>query len=603
MEKKEKNSTMKSNLYFLRLIHRASPGRIPMAMTVVFFKSVSNFLFDVYLIRYIVNGLQTGLSFRSTALFLLAVAGYHALVCLLENYYTEIFVPSSDLAISGYLHKLVFAKAKEVELACFENPAFYNKYVKATGELAKRSGQLLSTVTSIVRCVFLLLATSFLIFVIDPLLIVFAVLPTVMNLLLGKYQNNLRHEHSVKMKESGRTRDYVNRTFYLADYAKEMRLTQLYKVMFRRLDETIKEMKAQIDKDGFRLACFGYLFMAVSDIVVYLGTILYAAFRTLVSGTMLFGDCVVVINTINSTMQAMQAMSGILVRFQGHALYINDLRHFLEHESTIPDVETAADAPRKASLSLNHVSFCYDGQTKNALSDINLTLRHGEKVALVGHNGAGKTTLIKLILRLYDPTEGEVTLSDIPIKDLRLGSYRERFGAVFQDYRVFSLSVTDNVLLKGNITDEERVIALNGMEKSGILPKVETLPFGADTVLTKEFDSNGAVLSGGECQKIAIARVFAKDCEFIIMDEPTSALDPIAEYEMYEAMKEVCRDKTVIFISHRLSSATLADRVYLMEEGRIAEEGTHAELLEKNGKYADMWRKQAEKYAEEATIR
>ena len=215
---------------------------------------------------------------------------------------------------------------------------------------------------------------------------------------------------------------------------------------------------------------------------------------------------------------------------------------------------------------------------------------------MVGHNGAGKTTLVKLLMRLYDVTEGEIQLNGRPIKEYKLKGYRNLFSVVFQDFKVFAVSVLENILLKADITKEEKNRAVSGMKDAGIYDKVMSLEKGCETVLTKEFDENGAVLSGGETQKIAISRVFARDCPIAILDEPSSTLDPLAEYAMYEAMMNACRDKAVIFISHRLSSAVLADRVYLMEKGEIIESGTHRELLEKGGKYADMWSKQAEKY-------
>ena len=176
------------------------------------------------------------------------------------------------------------------------------------------------------------------------------------------------------------------------------------------------------------------------------------------------------------------------------------------------------------------------------------------------------------------------------------------FATVFQDYNIFSLSVLENVLLKENIDETEKLAAVTALKESGAYDKVLSLSNGVDTILTKEFAEDGAVLSGGEYQKIAIARVFAKPCDIAIMDEPSSALDPIAEYKMYKAMTEACKDKTVIFISHRLSSAVLADKVYLIKDGEIAEHGTHFELLKKSVIYRDMWNKQAEKYVEKAEV-
>ena len=243
------------------------------------------------------------------------------------------------------------------------------------------------------------------------------------------------------------------------------------------------------------------------------------------------------------------------------------------------------------------MSFSYTEQGEQVLSDVNLTFKAGERIAIVGHNGAGKSTLIKLLLRFYDPTEGEILLNGESIKNYRLSSYRGLYGTVFQDYRLFAVSVAENVMLRGGLCDDDMKTVEAALESSGISEKVSGLERGAETVVTKEFDKNGAVFSGGEAQKISIARIFAGSSEIVILDEPTSALDPIAEQKMYQNMFAACKGKTVIFISHRLSCAAAADRIYMFENGRIAEQGRHSELLARGGKYADMWHKQADSYS------
>lgn len=283
-------------------------------------------------------------------------------------------------------------------------------------------------------------------------------------------------------------------------------------------------------------------------------------------------------------------------KFKEHKLYANKFRVFLNYEPTVCDKEgcTELTAPFK-TLELKNVSFAYPEAEKNIINGINMTVKAGQKIALVGYNGAGKSTLVKLLLRLYDVSGGDILINGKIIKDYTLCSYRNKFGTVFQDFQLYAADIAENVLTdEYSEGDQPRV--LEALKNSGFEERLSSLNEGIHTPLTKEFDQSGINLSGGEAQKVAISRVFAKDCEIVILDEPSSALDPLAEYAMYEAMMNACRDKAVIFISHRLSSAVLADRVYLMEKGEIIESGTHRELLEKGGKYADMWSKQAEKY-------
>lgn len=598
MKKKTKHSALSNNLYILKQIHTASPGRILFDLSGIIITSVSNILLDVYLLKYIINGIQKGLDFKRLVGFILIITAFHIFSTAFSHYYWQKFAPVSNQKIYSHIQKALFEKSSSVELACFEDPDFYDKYVKAISEANNRTQQVLGSLGDIVYFIFNAFATSFIILTIDPVLIIFALIPFVMSLLFGKKRNKINYDYNMELKEKERKRDYVKRVFYLADYAKEMRLTNISKVMFKKFYESIKELKGVIKKHGLKIALFNFILKAVNDVIVYLGAILYASYKTVVLKNMLYGDCVVIINGISNVAWSLRNIVEVFIQFQNHSLYIDNLLYFLEYKPAIGENREGLNPPDTYLLTLKNVSFKYAGQENYSLKNINFTIKQGEKIALVGHNGAGKTTLVKLLMRLYDVAEGEIQLNGRPIKEYKLKGYRNLFSVVFQDFKVFAVSVLENIMLKADITEKEKNRAISGMKDAGIYDKVMSLEKGCETVLTKEFDDNGAVLSGGETQKIAISRVFARDCPFAILDEPSSALDPLAEYAMYEAMMNACRDKAVIFISHRLSSAVLADRVYLMEKGEIIESGTHQELLKKGGKYADMWSKQAEKYRE-----
>ena len=332
--------------------------------------------------------------------------------------------------------------------------------------------------------------------------------------------------------------------------------------------------------------------------VTVLGAMAYSLWRTLGEGqgSMTPGDCIVVLTSIGNVSYMLSRVVQNFAEFSEHSLYIENVRYFLDYQPTITEDESAPEASA-GDVEIKNLHFKYNNAEKESLAGVNITVRKGEKIALVGRNGSGKTTLVKLLLRLYDPDEGEVLLDGKSAKEYRLSSWRGLFGCVFQDFKLFAMTVKDNVLLRREEQgDDERVDA--ALKASGAYEKVATLKNGVDSILTREFDDEGVNLSIGEQQKISLARVFAADAPFVVLDEPSSALDPIAEHKMFENMLKATEGMSVIFISHRLSSAVLADRVYMMEDGAVIEEGTHASLMEKGGKYAEMFRLQAENYKE-----
>lgn len=243
---------------------------------------------------------------------------------------------------------------------------------------------------------------------------------------------------------------------------------------------------------------------------------------------------------------------------------------------------------------LKDVHFTYPGNAEPTINGVSMHIRQGEKIALVGYNGAGKSTLIKLLLRLYDPSCGAIEFAGKGITDYPLADYRERYGALFQDFEIIATSLGHNINMSDAPLNTE--LADEVLRKAAFWERFQALPAGYDTQLTKEFEDQSIGLSGGEAQKIALARVLYADSAVIILDEPSSALDPIAEYQLNKTVTELAEDKTVIIISHRLSTTRFVDKIYMLENGQIIEQGDHDALLVRKGKYAEMFAVQAEKY-------
>ena len=589
--------TFQNNGYMLGLIIKSCPGVLIMGIVSAVLGAANSFLLDTYLYKYALNALQEGKALTEVLITIGCMLGYSVLYMIFRNIlncYKEIKYP----IVEAYIQNLLQKKAVEVDLACFENSSFYDTYVKATAEATDRAFKVMNNLLDTIWVLIEVIAIGVLVITIDPIFLLLALLPLLCTLLVGKTSNRVRYEYNMRNQEVARQRDYVRRTFYLSDFSKEMRLTEMWKVLYRRMHTSVAEMKEIINKYGYKIMFFRYLFDFVFDVLVYSGAIIIAAFKTLVAKNMLLGDCFVIINSISNIAGSLDYVGEIFIKLDENSLYIDNLRDFLDYKVQIAEDKNAPAVSSFQTLELQNMTFCYEGQQTPALANVSLMVRAGEKIAIVGHNGAGKTTLVKLLQRLYDPSDGEILLNGENIKNYRLSSYRALFGTVFQDYRLFATTVAENVMLCGDITDGDRTTVKDALVRAGIYEKIEELPNGIDSNVTREFDKEGAMFSGGEAQKISIARIFAGKQEIIIMDEPTSALDPIAEQEMYRNMFEACEGKTVIFISHRLSSATMADRVYMFENGEIIEQGTHSELLAINCKYADMWHKQADTYVE-----
>ena len=336
--------------------------------------------------------------------------------------------------------------------------------------------------------------------------------------------------------------------------------------------------------------------------------ILFMSYHLMVTGEILIGGFAIAIMSANKMRHMFSELQWRLTQINKQSIFADKVRKFLETESKIISGDRTLDTFE--SIEFKNVTFAYqikdekegseETKTVYALKNVSFKINKGDRIALVGYNGAGKTTITKLMMRLYDVTEGEILINGINIKEYRLDMLREKIGAVFQDYKVFAATVAENVLADVYTPEKEQTV-LEALNDSTFDEKLEALPNGISTELTKEFYKEGTELSGGENQKIAIARVFAHNNELIVMDEPSSALDPIAEYNLNLGIDKNAKGKTVVFITHRLSTTRHVDMIYMLENGQIIESGSHDDLISSNGKYATMFNLQASKYKTQTT--
>ncbi len=557
----------------------------------IFMLYIQNILFLKVLLGILDKGESFDSYLKTLVAFLLLSVSLMAVSC-----FTSYIVSASTKNVLKQLNNRIFNKAITLDVECYENPEFYDKYQRATNVLAwsyydfvcsavsvilssiVSLGLVIGTVASINPVYLLFLAPVFLVFIIETL------------------KSKQVYKRDLEMTKNNRIKAYTQRTVFLKDFSKDMRTSNIFAVLMQRFKAAIDGNVEILRKYGWKLFFFSTVSSLFSEFIPIIGTYAYAAYQFVYTNALTVSGFSVVLSSINAVRESTMTVARHFDMLVGSALYFQNLREFFDYE---PKITSGDKIPGELeSLEFRNISFRYPSADRDALENISFTINKGETFALVGVNGAGKSTLVKLLLRFYDVTEGEILYNGINIKEYDLNKYRSIFGAVFQDYKNFAISVYENVVCH-ECSDEEKALAEKALKQSGIWEKIASLPNGADTVLTREFDKNGIGLSGGENQKVSAARLFAKDFEFAVLDEPSSALDPIAEYKMYENLIEVTKNKTVLYISHRLSSAVLSDKIIVIGGGRVLESGSHSELMEKDGKYKEMFTLQASSYNNE----
>ena len=500
-----------------------------------------------------------------------------------------------EIKCESYINSLIFKKAQEVELGCYENPDFFDNYNRATWvverggfkRIIEGSAWTLGSIISLVLLVVYLVS-------IDPVLVVFILCPVIV-IVFRVLKNNLELEKEKEMTPYERQKDYVRRTILLKDFAKEIKTTNIFVVMEKRFKQAINKNIEVIKKYGWKIALLELFSDIFAELVPVGGGLSYGCYRLIVLGDLPISEFSVLVSAITTCRNKIGHLARYFAMMQKHCLWVENLRKFLDYE---PQIKSGELIPGDfESLEFKNVSFKYTEDMDYIIKNVSFKIENGETIAVVGHNGAGKTTLSKLIMRFYDVSEGEILYNGVNIKEYDLLKYREKFASVFQDYKVFAMTVAENVLTE-EVTDENREVAVNALKMAGAYKKIGKLENKENSLLTKEFDSDGVQLSGGETQKVTIARLFARDFSVAILDEPSSALDPVAESKMYDALMEGTKGKTVIYISHRLSSATASDKILVFNKGELVEQGSHEELMAKNGEYAEMFTLQASGYKE-----
>lgn len=550
---------------------------------------------NTFLLKEIIDIFTTTADMMSV-IKVLAVMFVLNAICLvihrvLENlYYTKL------VRVTGAIQRELMQKAQMMDLKCYDIPEYYDDFVIAASQSEDMVNKAIMSVANISASIISMLIAGTFIVIMNPIVAIFPIVGFIINIVTRFMITKLEYQYNLEKQRIGRKADYSKRVFYQPEYAKEIKLTGIEEALMEQYDEAIAEERKMALKYSLKILPPTLInWICTYTVCQFFAVPVYLAYLAIEKRSIQLGEVASLKNATNNMKSLLDAMNYALVDFQTVGQYAEKFRRFMDYEINIEGYGGEASIPEDSTLELKNVSFKYKDSEEYVLRNVNMIIRKGEKLALVGENGAGKSTLIKLIMRLYDVTEGEITFGGVDIRKLNTKAYRERIGAVFQDFQIYGATLAENVKT-GFVTIEDREKVHAALKKADFMGKLAQLENGIDTELTKEFAENGTMLSGGESQKAAIARMFMRDMPIAILDEPSSALDPIAEYRLNKSMLENAENQAVILISHRLSTTKDADRIILLENGRIAESGTHAQLLKQSGIYAKMWEVQAEKY-------
>lgn len=587
--------------YIFRLVYEARPSLLVVMLLMTVYNGVMPLVGTLISSRLLS---QVVLSFSQEVDLLPPLAlqfGYiffNSLVGSLDNMFTRI---SGEL-VTNHIKIKIMEKAKEVDLASFDMPDFYARLENASREAGSRPVSILSSafglVSKLISMISYVAVLAALLQRLGPgaylLFVAFVALSVLSALISFSYRRKTVFYQRHRSKDR-RELDYYSSLLTNKDVVKEIKLFSLADLFIGRYNEIFTRYFSGIRRLIREEGAWNIVLSAATAVLN--GALFYQIARNVAA----IGDYSVYTSALNAISAAVTALivssSGI---YEG-SLFIDNFILFMEEKRGIVPLLDLPLLPERHvghTIELRDVSFAYPGTTRRVIDHLNLTIQAGETIALVGLNGSGKTTLIKLITRLYDPTEGVILLDGRDIREYDVEALYALYGIIFQDFGKYATSVTENVAFGevGKAVDAGAV--QEAAEQSGADSFIQALPRGYDTPLMRYFEPTGVELSVGQWQKLSVARAFYADADILILDEPTASLDAIAEQEIFSQFEALRKDKTTVFVSHRLSSATIADRIVVLKDGVIAESGTHRELMAAGGEYYTLFSTQAKRYLE-----
>lgn len=586
-----KTSIVKMNLYVLKYVFKFCPVYVIFALLSIT-TSVILALSEVNLIAkaisLVIDNSDINLLYKSLIKYVIIIG-----ICyIIKILYTRFIMQRYRMIYRKKMQTFLFSKVKHIDMESYDNPEFYDKFSRALGDSTWRGMAVFNTFVDFVESIAIAVALGTYVLLTDAILIVIVLVSAIINVFVINFVNKTWYKVYRESERSRRYQFYVRRTFYQQRFAAEIKTTNVGKLLIDRFEDATDDIEKCYIKAEKKLLLPNVISSFSENLIQQALSYIYLAYK-------LFNGLAVSVftATVNATFKFSSNFTraiSVYTYLREHSYYINDFLWITNYEPSI-EKNSGLIASDFEKLEIKDISFKYPLGDKNSLNHLSMTLTKGEKIAIVGDNGGGKTTLIKQLLRFYNPTEGIILYNGIDLREYNEASIREKYSIVYQDFQIYALTVAENVLMRKVKSKDDEEIVKRALESVGLLEKVESLKDGIYTKVTREFDREGATFSGGENQRLVIARVFASNASVYVLDEPTSSLDPLSEEKINKLILQNT-NKTMIIIAHRLSTVVDADKIYLIREGSIVEEGTHAELMKLGGRYNEMFTTQTELY-------
>ncbi|MEL6500949.1 MAG: ABC transporter ATP-binding protein [Cyanobacteria bacterium J06623_1] len=584
----------------LRLVWQSSPGWTIARMVLVVFQGILP-LAMIYLAKLIIDTVTLNLRAAepeevfAQVLPLIILAGVATILNSLSQSLTELVNTAHSQKVTDYMQGIIHAKSVEADLEYYENAKYHDALQRAQQEAPYRPPQILNRLAQVGQNAISLVAMVGLLVSLHWGIIGILLVATLPAVLVRTRFSKIIYNWQRRRTQLERQSVYLGWMLTNEQFAKEVRLFDLggwFSQEYRQIRHQLYKEKLGISSK--RTLAF-FLSQAFAGALVFsvFGYIIYQT----IAGVLLIGDLVLYYQALQRGQNNLRLTLSNFSGLYEDNLFLANLYEFLDLKPRVIDPEQPKLMPSKIKqgIEFKNVNFSYADSARQALKDINLTIKPGETIALVGENGSGKTTLIKLLCRLYDPTSGSISVDGVDLKLFKIADLRRQVSVIFQDYAKYHFSAEENIRLGDIEVPPQAKDIYQAAMKSGAHDVINKLPQGYDTILGKLFDS-GEELSIGQWQKVALARAFLRDSQVIVLDEPTSAMDPKAEYEIFKKFRELIKDQSAVLITHRLSTVKMADRIYVMDGGKIIESGTHDELMQLQQSYANLFETQAQNY-------